>query len=141
MNSLFLDTNFVVALNLRSDQSYSAASRYWATALNNRQESVTTTFVLDEAVTFLNSRGQHALAVAVGAQLLHSPVITLVHIDAPLLERGWNYFVRHHDKRYSLTDCISFVVMQERGLRQALTFDQHFAQAGFECVPEAGFEG
>lgn len=135
MSSLFLDTNFAVALNLRNDQAHVAATRCWDAVLDNRQGIVTTTFVLDEAVTFLNSRGQHRLAIAVGNQLLHSPVITIVHIDAPLLDRGWSYFVRHHDKRYSLTDCISFVVMQERGLGQALTFDRHFAQAGFECVP------
>jgi uncharacterized protein len=60
---------------------------------------------------------------------------SFVHVDRDLYEAGWGYFVRHADKRYSLTDCISFIVMQERGLRQALTFDQHFSQAGFEALP------
>jgi predicted nucleic acid-binding protein len=42
---------------------------------------------------------------------------------------------KYQDKRYSLTDCISFVVMQQRGIQTALAFDQHFTQAGFQREP------
>ncbi len=45
------------------------------------------------------------------------------------------YFQRHHDKDYSLTDCISFVVMQKLGIRTAFAFDPHFVQAGFTKEP------
>lgn len=58
-----------------------------------------------------------------------------VFVERDLFDAGWAYFCRHADKRYSLTDCISFVVMQERELREALTFDQHFTRAGFEAIP------
>ncbi len=44
-------------------------------------------------------------------------------------------FQKHQDKRYSLTDCISFVVMKQKGLKTAMTFDKHFAQAGFIIEP------
>lgn len=44
------------------------------------------------------------------------------------------YFVSHDDKTYSLTDCISFVIMQGRAISEALTFDVHFTQAGFQVV-------
>lgn len=67
--------------------------------------------------------------------MLRSRSVRLIHVDDKLLDEGWRYFVRHDDKQYSLTDCISFVVMEQRGLRQAPTFDRHFAQAGFECLP------
>ncbi len=97
--------------------------------------SAATTSILDETATLLNARGLHELAVAAGTQLIRSPAVTLLHVDVGLLERGWAYFCRHADKRYSLTDCISFIVMQERGLREALTFDQHFTQAGYAAIP------
>jgi uncharacterized protein len=66
---------------------------------------------------------------------MYSPDIVFVEVDHRLLKDGWDYFVRHQDKQYSLTDCISFVVMQQRGLRPALTFDHYFTQAGFEVMP------
>lgn len=135
MSTLFVDTGFLVALNARRDQWHVAAQTCWRSVLESRASLVTTTFVLDEVVTSLNARNMHPLAIEVGVQILESPVFTLLHVDDDLLSRGWDYFVRHPDKRYSLTDCISFVVMEQRGLRQALTFDHHFAQAGFECLP------
>jgi uncharacterized protein len=96
---------------------------------------VTTTFVFDEVVTFLNTKGQHARAVQVGKNLFTSPSLELIDVDRPLFDTGWEYFQQHHDKSYSLTDCISFVVMQRLGIRTAFTFDRHFRQAGFDTAP------
>jgi predicted nucleic acid-binding protein len=43
-------------------------------------------------------------------------------------------YKKYNDKEWGLIDCISFVVMTEAGVKQALTFDQHFEQAGFEAL-------
>jgi uncharacterized protein len=131
----FLDAGFVIALEFSHDQHHDVASRCWSLFKSDGGTVVTTSFVLSEAVTHLNARGHHARAVRVGRQLMSQRNGEFVEVDHPLLQAGWNYFVRHQDKRYSLADGISFVVMEQRGLRQALTFDHHFAQAGFECVP------
>jgi predicted nucleic acid-binding protein len=48
---------------------------------------------------------------------------------------GWQYFQQHQDKDYSLTDCISFVVMKRFSIETAFAFDQHFVQAGLKKVP------
>jgi predicted nucleic acid-binding protein len=61
--------------------------------------------------------------------------VELILVDENLFHAGWDYFRQYQDKRYSLTDCISFVVMQQRGIQTALTFDQHFSQAGFQRMP------
>jgi predicted nucleic acid-binding protein len=50
------------------------------------------------------------------------------------LQRGFDLFSKRPDKEWSLTDCISFVVMQEHGVTDALTTDRHFAQAGFTML-------
>jgi predicted nucleic acid-binding protein len=73
--------------------------------------------------------------VQAGERLLRSPSVELVHVDEDLFRRGFDYLGRHQDKRYSLTDCISFVVMAERELTTAFAFDQHFVQAGFVKEP------
>ncbi len=55
----------------------------------------------------------------------------MVHVDKQLFFEGWQYFKKHNDKAFSLTDSISFVIMEKQGIRTALTFDKHFIQAGF----------
>jgi predicted nucleic acid-binding protein len=61
------------------------------------------------------------------------PSPTVIDGDG-LYRRGLELYGRRGDKRWSLTDCISFVVMEDEGLREALTGDRHFAQAGFVPV-------
>jgi uncharacterized protein len=133
--TVFVDTSYWLALEIDSEQHHVAALAYWKRMASGRPTLVTTSYVLDEVVTFINSRGFHASAVRVGNILLNSPTVQFVHVDEALLQQGWAYFQRHHDKRYSLTDCISFVVMQQLGIGTALSFDRHFVQAGFQTAP------
>ena len=72
---------------------------------------VTTTYVFDEVVTFFNACGRHQKAVEVGRRLLESRVVEMIRVNEALFEAGWSRFQARPDKRYSLTDCISFVVM------------------------------
>lgn len=61
-----------------------------------------------------------------------SPKVEVTPATRELFESGWNLYAARPDKDWSLTDCISFVVMQERGITDALTGDHHFEQAGFK---------
>ena len=88
-----------------------------------------------EAVTFINSKGYHTEAVLIGNTLQENPFIQMHYVDRDLLMDGWEYFQRHDDKRYSLTDCVSFVVMQNYGIYTAFAFDRDFIQAGFIIEP------
>ena len=137
MTEVFLDSAFAIALELARDQNHVAAQGHWSRFVASGQFFVTTSFVVDEAVTFLNARGFHDRAVRIGRRLMSDSRSQFVEVNRTLFLAGWDYLVRHPDKRYSPTDCISFEVMRQLGLRQALTFDQHFAQAGFEITPAA----
>lgn len=99
---------------------------------------MSTTYVFDETVTYLNSRGLHDSAVKVGERLLASPSVELVRVDEDLFRQAFNLLRERPDKRYSLTDCVSFVVMRERGISVAFAFDRHFSQEGFASEPQAG---
>ena len=136
MSSLFLDTGFLIALESRSDQNHQAAVGYWQHFCQQPCLLVTTTFVFDEVVTYFNSRNQHNKAVEIGTYLQTSQLIELVSVNDELLKNAWDLFKAHHDKRYSLTDCASFVLMKAYNIGSALSFDRHFTQAGFTRLPE-----
>jgi len=135
MKPYFADTSYWLALELSDDQNHEAALKHWQNLVQTNFAIVTTSYIFDETITYLNSRNHHEKAVEVGENLLLSPSIELVHIDENLFFEGWTMFQKYQDKRFSLTDCISFIVMKEKGLKTALTFDKHFFQAGFTIEP------
>ncbi|NJO43690.1 MAG: type II toxin-antitoxin system VapC family toxin [Cyanobacteria bacterium CRU_2_1] len=109
----FIDTSYLLALELANDQNHQAAQSHWKSLLMSAPALVTTSYVLSETITYLNSRSYHTRAIRVGNSLLSSPSVQFVHVDESLFYAGWNYFQQHQDKTYSLTDCISFIVMQQ----------------------------
>nr|VFJ72942.1 MAG: Predicted nucleic acid-binding protein, contains PIN domain [Candidatus Kentron sp. FW] len=126
MSANFLDTGYLLALELSNDRNHEKAMWHWKAVLDSLPPLVTTSYVFDEVITFFNSRGHHKKAVQVGGNLLRSPSIQFIHVDEKLFFEGWRYFQRHQDKTYSLTDCISFVVMEKLDIETAYTFDKHF---------------
>lgn len=135
MNAVFLDTSYIIALETVDDNNHHLALQHWQSLIKQLPRLVTTSYVFDEIVTFFNSRNRHDKAVEVGKRLLNSPSVQFIHIDEILFFEGWRLFQQYDDKSYSLTDCISFVVMTQLEIRTALSFDKHFVQAGFEKLP------
>lgn len=133
--SVFLDTGYVIALEAADDQHHEVTLRHWRGLTGALPVMVTTSYVLNEIVTFFNSRNRHAKAVEIGSRLTSSPSVRLVHVDEALFYAGWQYFKQHADKTYSLTDCISFIIMGQMGIQTVLGFDRHFTQAGFARLP------
>jgi predicted nucleic acid-binding protein len=124
-----------LALELNDDQNHESALAHWLNLVKTSFAIVTTSYIFDETITYLNSRNHHEKAVEVGENLLLSPTLELIHVVENLFFEGWTMFQKYQDKRYSLTDCISFIVMKHKELEIALTFDKHFVQAGFKTEP------
>ena len=135
MTPRFLDTSYVIALEAADDRNHEAALQHWRNLVPSPASLVTTSYVLTEIVTFFNCRNRHPKAVEIGTRLLQSPSIQLLHVDEDLFYEGWRFLKQHTDKSFSLTDCISFVVMERFSIRTGLAFDRHFQQAGFERLP------
>jgi predicted nucleic acid-binding protein len=133
--SYFLDTSYIIALEIANEDSHEQVLQNWLTLALSKPFLVTTTYVFDETVTFFNSRNLHSKAVEIGKRLLESPDIELIEIDRDLFDQGWQYFQKYQDKSYSLTDCLSFIVMEKRRIFTALSLDNHFLQAGFQKLP------
>lgn len=131
----FLDTSYILALEVKNEDAHERVIQNWKILSASNALLITTTYVFDEVVTFLNSRKLHSKAVEIGNQLLESSDLELIEVDRLLFGLGWQYFQKHQDKSYSFTDCVSFIVMQERGILTSLTLDNHFSQAGFQILP------
>lgn len=73
-------------------------------------------------------------AVQLLASLESDPNVEIVPLTEQLYGEAWLLYQNRSDKEWGLTDCASFVVMRERGMREALTADHHFQQAGFQAL-------
>jgi len=136
MTSFFVDTSYLIALENSVDQYHGTASRHWSELAKSSSHSfVTSSYVFVEVVTLLNNRRLHSKAVELGKNLLTSRLFNLVHVDEELFDEAWALFQKHKDKKYSLTDCVSFQLMKRLAITEALTFDKHFVQAGFVKLP------
>jgi uncharacterized protein len=134
--TVFVDTGYLLALERRTDENHRRALGHWRSLRGQGlPRLVTSTYVFDETVTYLNSRGLHASAVKTGKRLLGSPSVELVRVGDGLFRAAFDLLEGRPDKRYSLTDCVSFVLMRERGISTALAFDRHFEQEGFVTEP------
>ena len=95
---------------------------------------LTTEWVLMEVADALSAPWARTTTVAFLQAVRADPSFEVVGYSPAVYQAGFNLFAARADKAWSLTDCISFGVMSENGLSEALTADQHFEQAGFQAV-------
>lgn len=133
MNRVFADTSYYIALCNPKDPYNSSAI-----SLSRRLQThvVTTECVIVELGNFLCSPSDRALFLALAHHLRTDKHTTVAASSDGLLDEGIALYGARMDKGWSLTDCISFVVMRRRGLSDALSCDHHFEQAGFRLLLE-----
>lgn len=136
--SLFVDTSAWYPLADVAHHEHAAL----ATALRDRvargARIVTTNLVLAETHALLLRRGGRESALRL-ARLIRQPPNSLVCSTAEREEAAFtDWLERFADKDFSFTDAVSFTVMTELGIREALTLDRHFATAGFTMVTGPG---
>jgi predicted nucleic acid-binding protein len=90
---------------------------------------------MDETLTLIRMRIGLDAARTFWEQTSQSPRLRWERIDTRRVQAAIEWFFRRTDKTFSFTDCTSFVVMRELHLKQALTCDRHFRDAGFEILP------
>jgi hypothetical protein len=131
MNQVFADTWFFLAILNRHDPNHARAAVASRAQLGRR---ITTDWVLVEVGDALSSAGNRDVFARFYDWIQHHPGTSVVPASRKLLEDGVHLYRYRRDKDWSLTDCISFVVMEDEGIRQALTGDKHFEQAGFTAL-------
>jgi uncharacterized protein len=125
---IFIDTGFFFALASANDPHHPRAREVFGgfRGQDLRRLLVTTNHVVAETVTLTQAKIDHEAAVRMGEQL-YSERLAHIHWATQAQERAaFAYLARHRDKGYSFVDCLSFVVMDDLGITEALAVDKHF---------------
>lgn len=131
MSRVFADTFYFLALLNPKDKAHTRAVAFTSAFAG---EMVTTDWVLTELADALYHPANRPRFIATLDSLKGDPLSRIIPAEHELFEAGVRLFESRPDKEWSLTDCISFVVMQREGLSEALSGDQHFEQAGFRAL-------
>ena len=135
MNVQFADSFVFLAILNPRDRRHAAAVE----AMNRTSVPlVTTAWVLTELADGLCARNSRGVFLKIEERLRRDGRVTIVGASDELYEAGLGLYRGRPDKDWSLTDCISFVIMADREIREALTGDHHFEQNGFVALLKQG---
>jgi uncharacterized protein len=128
---VFVDTAAWIAILNADDSLNSQAEAELNRLLQQRTLLITTEFVLLEVADALSVSCFRQQAAGFIYDCWQSSILEVIQGSHALFAKGLSLFEQRADKDWGLTDCTSFIVMQERRIREALTSDRHFEQAGF----------
>jgi len=125
---MLIDTSGFLCLIHKDEREHTDAVRIYSAA----PFYLTHNYILDEFVPLASSRRlPRPQSLKFSRQMLTDTSIEVVWVDADLHESALALLENRPDKSYSLCDAVSFVIMRERGITEALTTDRHFEQEGF----------
>lgn len=131
MNGVFADSYYFFAIINPRDERHAEAKEY---IRSFQGRLITTEWVMIEVADGLATLPGRSSFCGLRQKFVDHTLNSLIPLDMGLYESGLDLFQKRPDKQWSLTDCISFVVMEREGLKEALTADRHFEQAGFNAL-------
>jgi predicted nucleic acid-binding protein len=137
-SELFLDAAYAIALSVSNDQHHERAMALRAELKLVPKRLVTTRAVLVEIGNALAKSRYRVAAIRLLESLEGDPSVEIIQMSEDLYDRALQLYRDRLDKEWGITDCVSFVVMRDRGLTSALTTDEHFQQAGFRAMLRDG---
>ena len=137
VEAVFADSAFLYALVDRHDSVHRAAVKRLRALVLGQRPLICTDYVVAEALTLAKSRAGSLAALRLMDRLEATALVGIEWIGPDRFAASKAFFRKHSDHDYSFTDCTSFVVMRELKLRDALTTDAHFVEAGFRALLRA----
>jgi len=122
----FVDASGWIALVNANDTLHQQSVRLFEQRLNEGRGFVTSSVVLLEVGNWLSPVPLRRLASGLMERIEHSTRIQVVELTPELYRKGWQLYRERPDKDWGVIDCISFTIMQERNIVEALTGDRHF---------------
>jgi predicted nucleic acid-binding protein len=133
MADLFGDTSGWGNLVDATQAYHTLSANMYRAARQQGRKVITSNYIITELVALMTNplRIPRTVMIAFIDGLKSSPYVEIVYMDSTLDYKAWQLMKSRPDKEWSLVDCSSFVLMQQRGIIEALTTDHHFEQAGF----------
>ena len=128
----FIDTGAFLARYLPDDQHHKTATALWEKIRATHEPCVTSNFVLDETFTLLARRASYSFAAEKARLVYSTTALKILRPDADAELAALDLFEKFADQEISFTDCVSFALMREAGIRQVFSFDADFERAGFK---------
>jgi predicted nucleic acid-binding protein len=138
MTEVFLDTSYAIALSVSNDEHHERAINLAEQLEAEGAGLVTTRAIILEIGNALAGLRYRNAAVQLLDALENDPKVEIIPITEELFARAFDLYRNRPDKEWGLIDCISFIVMEDRKLTNALTADDHFRQAGFRALLKEG---
>lgn len=136
-NSLFVDTSGWAYLFDGNSDFHREVQAIYQQAVERNRLLVTTNYVIAELVALLSSRSRisRQQIIALVDALKAAQQVEIIHIDTNMDASAWALLKAYTDKKWSLVDASSFVIMTSYSMTEAITTDHHFTQAGFVRLP------
>lgn len=131
MRRVFADTGYWVALLNPKDELHQKARD-----ISKQMDSLyilTSEMVLAEVLNDFSKRGAffRQAAIELIESLYNHPNVTVIQQSSSQFQEGLLLYKKRLDKEWSITDCVSFKIMEEYGITEALAYDKHFEPVGF----------
>ena len=131
MNKIFLDAAYAIALSAVTDKYHQKAENLAKQIETKDSQLISTRAVILEIGNALAKLHYRAAAIELLDSIEEDPNVEIIPLSEELYNQAMQLYRKRPDKEWGITDCISFVVMQDHALTKALTTDEHFKQAGF----------
>lgn len=129
----YIDTSALIAVLDVDDEHFPRAEKKWKELIQNNSTLICSNYILVETIALVQNRlGIEALRVLQEDVI---PVLTIEWISEANHQSGISNVISAGKRNISLVDYVSFDVMRRLGIKTAFTFDKHFKEQGFSCIP------
>ena len=131
--TVLLDTSAFLAMLNVDDNNHSGAKKEWGDLINSDRSLISHNYVLIESFALIQRRMGNKAVRVFEEDIL--PLINIEWIGERMHKSAVSALFAAGRRNLSLVDCVSFEVMRTLGIKKVFTFDPHFKEQGFHCVP------
>lgn len=133
-NKIFIDTSAFISLGDKDDRDHINISSLFNKITKQGADLITTGYIYAETINLIKRKKNSYFAIKMGDLIRESEIVEVYSPGNADKELAWNIFKKYSDQDFSYTDCVSFAVIQNLKIEQALTLDKDFEIFGIKII-------